>query len=78
MLALNLLHRNRAPIGARQQCATPNSQAGPCLCSRGAQRVLRSCDMEYVMLHLYSVYLMPGEGQPAAYALPPIFDSREF
>ena len=48
------------------------------LCSRGAQRVLRSCDMEYVMLHLYSVYLMPGEGQPAAYALPPIFDSREF
>ena len=49
MLALNLLHRNRAPIGARQQCATPNSQAGPCLCSRGAQRVLRSCDMEYVM-----------------------------
>ena len=33
------------------------------LCSRGAQRVLRSCDMEYVMLHLYSVYLMPGEGQ---------------
>ena len=49
-----------------------------CYCSRGAQRVLRSCDMEYVMLHLYSVYLMPGEGQPAAYALPPIFDSREF
>ena len=29
--------------------------------------VLRSCDMEYVMLHLiYSAYLMPGEGQPTA------------
>ena len=46
--------------------------------AKRALRVLRSGDMEYVMLHLYSVYLMPGEGQPAAYALPPIFDSREF
>ena len=25
-------------------------------------------DMEYVMLHLIFIYLMPGEGQPAAYA----------
>ena len=38
------------------------------LCSRGAQRVLRYGDMEYVMLHLIFIYLMPGEGQPAAYA----------
>ena len=37
-------------------------------CSRGAQRVLRYGDMEYVMLHLIFIYLMPGEGQPAAYA----------
>ena len=35
---------------------------------RGAQRVLRYGDMEYVMLHLIFIYLMPGEGQPAAYA----------
>ena len=34
--------------------------------AKRALRVLRSGDMEYVMLHLYSVYLMPGEGQPAA------------
>ena len=32
-------------------------------CSRGAQRVLRYGDMEYVMLHLIFIYLMPGEGQ---------------
>ena len=32
------------------------------------QRVLRYGDMEYVMLHLIFIYLMPGEGQPAAYA----------
>ena len=32
------------------------------------QRVLRSGDMEYVMLHLIFIYLTPGEGQPAAYA----------
>ena len=38
------------------------------VCSRGAQRVLRYGDMEYVMLHLIFIYLMPGEGQPAAYA----------
>ena len=37
-------------------------------CSRGAQRVLRYGDMEDVMLHLIFIYLMPGEGQPAAYA----------
>ena len=37
-------------------------------CSRVAQRVLRYGDMEYVMLHLIFIYLMPGEGQPAAYA----------
>ena len=37
-------------------------------CSRGAQRVLRYGDIEYVMLHLIFIYLMPGEGQPAAYA----------
>ena len=37
-------------------------------CSRGAQRVLRYGDMEYVMLHLIFIYLTPGEGQPAAYA----------
>ena len=37
-------------------------------CSRGAQRVLRYGDREYVMLHLIFIYLMPGEGQPAAYA----------
>ena len=29
---------------------------------------LRYGDMEYVMLHLIFIYLMPGEGQPAAYA----------
>ena len=29
------------------------------------------------MLHLIFIYLTPGEGQPAAYTLPPIFDSRE-
>ena len=39
-----------------------------CYCSRGAQRVLRYGDREYVMLHLIFIYLMPGEGQPAAYA----------
>ena len=38
------------------------------VCSRGAQRVLRYGDREYVMLHLIFIYLMPGEGQPAAYA----------
>ena len=32
------------------------------VCSRGAQRVLRYGDMEYVMLHLIFIYLMPGEG----------------
>ena len=37
-------------------------------CSRGAQRVLRYGDREYVMLHLIFIYLMPGEGQPAAHA----------
>ena len=35
-------------------------------CSRGAQRVLRYGDMKYVVLHLIFIYLMPGEGQPAA------------
>ena len=48
---------------------------------------LRSCRVTWhgwsardarLMLYLYSVYLMPGEGQPAAYAASPIFDSREF
>ena len=38
------------------------------VCSRGAQRVLRYGDMKYVMLHLIFIYLMPGEGQPAAHA----------
>ena len=38
------------------------------VCSRCAQRVLRYGDMEYVMLYLIFIYLMPGEGQPAAYA----------
>ena len=39
------------------------------------KRVLRSsCDTGVRdATHLNSVYLMPGEGQPAAYALPPIF-----
>ena len=32
------------------------------------QRVLRYGDMEYVMLHLIFIYLMPGEGQSAAHA----------
>ena len=30
--------------------------------------LIRYGDMEYVMLHLIFIYLMPGEGQPAAHA----------
>ena len=33
--------------------------------------MLRYGDREYVMLHLIFIYLMPGEGQPAAYAAMP-------
>ena len=45
-------------------------------CSRGAQRVLRYGDMEYVMLHLIFIYLMPGRDNLQR-TLHPLFDSRE-
>jgi hypothetical protein len=46
-------------------------------CSRGAQG-LRSCDMEYVMLHL--IFSLPHAwgGTTHSGMLPLLFDSRDF
>jgi hypothetical protein len=51
--------------------------ARPNLCSRGAQG-LRSCDMEYVMLHL--IFSLPHAwgGTTHSGTLPLLFDSRDF
>ena len=74
---LSRLRRRFAPLrGTQRRCAAlraapPGRYAPHALrarafckhCSRGAQRVLRYGDMEYVMLHLIFIYFMPGEGQ---------------